>query len=238
MSENTNKLTKESEKQLGQYKYQTNWDSSRDELEQPLELVPQWIEDGSSDPMTQPEPTFISKHLKTLSAFSLGLLISLSTTYNKHKEPVSEPVAILPTSSLKRWEGYSEDPYKDSLGYLTIGYGTKLSSNRSLSVNDIDLTTSKQVANLLLTERVDNIYLELSTGTNSDIFNSMSDDIQEVLISMAYQLGTQGLYNFKRMWGHLANKNYSGASGEALNSLWAKQTPRRARHHANVIKQG
>ena len=46
---------------------------------------------------------------------------------------------------------------------------------------------------------------------------------------MAFQLGIGGLLKFKRALGSIEDGQYKEASMEMLDSLWAQQTPERAK---------
>jgi len=59
-----------------------------------------------------------------------------------------------------------------------------------------------------------------------------------VLYSMAYQLGVDGLAAFNETLKMVAAGDFSGAANGMLNSLWARQTPGRARRHAEVMRTG
>jgi len=61
---------------------------------------------------------------------------------------------------------------------------------------------------------------------------------RDILISMAYQMGVNGLAGFKNTLAMIADGNFSGASNGMLSSLWAKQTPNRAKRHAEVMRTG
>jgi len=58
---------------------------------------------------------------------------------------------------------------------------------------------------------------------------------QIALVSMCYQLGVDGLGRFVRMWQALAAGNWAEAERQALDSLWARQTPERARETAEML---
>ena len=115
---------------------------------------------------------------------------------------------------LKENEGFSPTPYKDTEGFDTIGYGTKL-------------PLSKLEATVLLRMRlVDKIkHLEKV----KPLVNQLPLEVQSILANMAYQMGVSGLLGFKKMWKHLENHDFKEASKEGLDSLWNKQTPHRAK---------
>jgi len=125
--------------------------------------------------------------------------------------------------NLKFSEGFRGEPYSDSLGFLTIGYGTKL-------------PLSKEEAEQILVSRLSAKIIELQT--KKPVILELSENAQNALFEMAYQLGVNGLLKFKKMWKALEKKDFKKASLEALDSRWAKQTPNRANRIAQVIREG
>ena len=115
---------------------------------------------------------------------------------------------------LKENEGFRGDVYKDTLGFDTIGYGTKL-------------PFSKKEATVLLRMRINDKIEELSR--RKPLFTQLPHNVQEILAEMAYQLGVAGLLKFRKTWLYLEENEYESASVEMLDSLWAKQTPNRAK---------
>jgi len=57
---------------------------------------------------------------------------------------------------------------------------------------------------------------------------SLNDARQAVLIGMAYQLGFAGLVAFHNTLSAAQDGNWQAAHDGMLNSVWARQTPRRA----------
>ncbi len=128
---------------------------------------------------------------------------------------------------IKKNEGYSDKPYKDQLGFYTIGYGH------------------------LIKEKENNYYIK---KYNKDHFKKLfeadfkkaQDQYQknffkkyhtisekELLIEMLFQLGENGVSKFKKMLYFLNKKEKFMASLEMLDSLWYLQTPERVK---NLIK--
>lgn len=60
----------------------------------------------------------------------------------------------------------------------------------------------------------------------------------DVLYSMAYQLGVDGLLAFKNTLVMISVGNFDGAAEGMLSSIWARQTPQRAKRHAQVMRSG
>ena len=177
----------------------------------------------------------MSKALLTLLIF-LPLALSAKT------------VKELATSLLKFEEGTHKNgvcyPYKDSLGYPTIGYGKLCSSNKVS--NDVEARNAcKSYVSVCTAEKAkqwlsDEINSKTScVQTNSVIkpaYNKASNYRKAILISMAYQLGCNGLAGFKKTLSYMANSQWDKAATEMLDSAWNRQTPNRAKRHAHVIR--
>ena len=126
--------------------------------------------------------------------------------------------------TIKKHEGFSSIPYTDSKGYPTIGYGTKLG-------------ISKEEAEWLLKHRLKGMVLKVDYRLKLEDIN-VSDNVKQALYNMAYNLGVDGLFKFKKMLQALKYKNYELASKEALDSKWAKEVGSRAIEIADIIKKG
>lgn len=129
---------------------------------------------------------------------------------------------------IKEEEGFRSKPYEDHLGKLTIGFGTLLEDG-----------ISEEEAALLLRHRLLIAYNELKSTMDSHYqanLDEMPDDIQRVLLDLAYQMGVPRLMGFRKMFGALNALAYERAAHELLNSKYAEQTPARAERNANKIK--
>lgn len=116
---------------------------------------------------------------------------------------------------LKKFEGFSGNPYTDTQGYETIGIGTKL-------------PLTEEEAELLLQHRLK------QTVNNLNVLKLDNLDIKEeakiILYDMAYNLGTKGILGFKKMWKALENKDYLEASKQMKDSKWYNQVGRRSKY--------
>jgi lysozyme len=129
-------------------------------------------------------------------------------------------------------EGYRAKPYKDSLGYPTFGYGIKL-TNKNVNIDNFECSIPEPVAKLWLEDHASK---EKARLCKFAWFINQSKDVQDVLISMSYQLGIHGLLRFKKMIGALSINDMKTAATEALDSKWARSdSPKRANRHARVI---
>lgn len=127
-------------------------------------------------------------------------------------------------SSIKINEGFKPKPYKDHLGFLTIGYGTLIENG-----------ISKEEASMLLTMRLKNYIKELSL--HKPKIAELSQVRQDVLFEMSYQLGSSGILKFKKMWQAIEDANFIEAGVQMLDSKWHAQTPLRARKLAQKMAE-
>lgn len=132
-------------------------------------------------------------------------------------------------------EGYRSKPYLCSEGYVTIGYGTKLHNKKSMNPKDFSIVVTRDIAKQLLLEKVAKLEDKLSASKYGHTFDKLNADRRAIILSMAYQMGVSGVLKFPSMWRHAGNENWEGMRDEALDSLWARQTPSRAHRHAAVL---
>ena len=114
---------------------------------------------------------------------------------------------------IKIEEGFSGIVYKCSEGFDTVGYGSRM-------------PITKEEAELLLEYRLKAMKAQL-TSYLYDL--DIKQEAWDILFHLAYQLGVNGVLKFKKMIEALRAKDYKGASIQMLDSLWARQTPNRAK---------
>ena len=131
-------------------------------------------------------------------------------------------------------EGYRKHPYYCSEGYPTIGIGKKIGPKHA-SLSMYKFTCSREVAYMWLSEELKEIRQAL---IKHSWYVNLNSDRQDIIKSMAYQLGLTGLFKFKKMITALESKNWEEAEAQALDSRWARQTMLRASRHASVLKTG
>jgi len=135
---------------------------------------------------------------------------------------------------IKIHEGFRDTIYLDTLNKKTIGYG-------HLIVHEDDFVEGKPYPKEELEALFDKDFekgWELMIRFCSVNNLNVSEEAQEVLCEMIFQMGYSGVGKFKNMIKALQNKEYKVASIEMLDSRWAKQTPNRAnelsQHMANA----
>ena len=122
---------------------------------------------------------------------------------------------------IKKNEGYSNKPYKDQLGFFTIGYGHLIKSNES-----------KYLKNFYSKKYLENLFnkdFNEAVAQYKKLFfkKSHGQKEKELLIEMLFQLGDKGVSKFVKMLSHIEKKQKFMTCLEMLNSLWYKQTPKR-----------
>lgn len=123
---------------------------------------------------------------------------------------------------VKSEEGFREKPYLDTLGVPTFGIGFTY--------------ITEEEADWILAKRLSEIETELRTKYRW--YDNLNAVRQDVIISMVYQLGFGGIAKFKKFIAAMERKDYDTAAVEMLDSLWARQTPHRAKRQADMIKNG
>lgn len=146
-------------------------------------------------------------------------------------------------------EGRRNAPYKDSRGFLTIGVGhlmdpilggslpgyagKELGKNGVISEKTIDQLLEDDI--MTAAEQIDR---------NLPWAASLDEVRYTVLIDMTFQMGIgnaekgTGLLGFKNTLSHVKRGDYDRAADGMLASLWARQTPNRARRRAEEMRTG
>jgi len=127
-------------------------------------------------------------------------------------------------NQIKKHEGFRSSVYQCTEGYDTIGYG--------FAVKDLEIT--EDIAEQILIQKI--AELESKISKKFEWYHTSPQEAKEVVINMCYQLGLSGFSKFKKTIYLLETEQYEEASVEMLDSLWAKQTPRRAKELSEVIR--
>ena len=120
-----------------------------------------------------------------------------------------------------RHEGYRVTPYRDSLGYLTVGVGRCI-DKVPFSADEIDLMLTNDIAR--------------ATHAADLLCPHLGGFRRDVLIEMCFQLGAGGVSKFKRFLAALESHQWDKAADEMLDSKWSQQTPARAQELAEVMR--
>ena len=142
-------------------------------------------------------------------------------------------------------EGFSELPYRDTKGLWSFGIGfclerTYITPEQWKYLLDrelIEVRITREGAEYLTQQR-----LGIIESGVSRLFKNW-DDLNEVrrnvLLSMAYQMGVEGLAKFVKMRAAIERGDFAEAAREGLDSRWAKHdTPARAKRHMIQLERG
>ena len=124
---------------------------------------------------------------------------------------------------IKKHEGFRSKVYKCTEGYDTIGYG--------FAIKDLEL--DEDIAEQILIKKLDSLQERIKSKFNW--FDDSPQEVKDVVVNMCYQLGVSGFSKFKKTIYLLETKQYEEASVEMLDSLWAKQTPNRAKELSETL---
>jgi lysozyme len=125
---------------------------------------------------------------------------------------------------IKEHEGFRSSVYQCTQGVDTIGYG--------FAIKDLELT--KEIAEQILIKKIAN--LESKVRKKFEWYMYLPQEGKDVIVNLCYQLGINGFSKFKKTIYLLETEQYEEASVEMLDSLWAKQTPRRAKELSEVLR--
>lgn len=131
--------------------------------------------------------------------------------------------------SLRGEEGEVLHEYKDHLGYSTIGIGRLIDERKGGGI------TSDEAAYLLGND-VDKVISQLNKRL--PWWTKLDEARRGVLVNMAFQMGIDGLLGFKNTLAMIERGDYAAAAKGMLNSLWARQTPARAKRMAEQMRTG
>lgn len=124
---------------------------------------------------------------------------------------------------IKSNEGFSSKPYKDQLGYLTIGYGHLILPNENILLK-------KQINKKELEEIFEKDFNKaLSNFNNTFKSLNLNKKKSELLIEMIFQLGIKGCLKFKNLIKNIKKGNKHLVCFDMMDSLWYKQTPNRVK---------
>ena len=116
-------------------------------------------------------------------------------------------------------EGFRPKPYQDTKKVWTFGHGLTW--------------ISREESEVVVRMRLDDIRKQIN-----ERIKNLSPARQLVLINMAYNLGVEGLYEFKDMWAAIEAGNFDLAAAEMLDSLWAEQVGDRDLDLAKIMREG
>lgn len=133
-------------------------------------------------------------------------------------------VTDLALPRVKQEEGFRPYPYRDSRGFLTVGYGLNL-----------DSPMPERLASVICQWQLDEtgFYLE-----SYPWYRACDPVRQSVLLDMAFNMGLEKLLGFQKMLTACASKDWQAAHDQMLESAWAGEVGARAQHLAQIMLTG
>lgn len=129
-------------------------------------------------------------------------------------------------ADLTRDEGKRSKVYFDSLGIPTAGVGRNM---RDVGLSDEEI-------NFLLDNDIAKVLKQLDEKLGW--WRTLDEVRQRVLANMCFQLGINGLLNFKNTLKAVQESRWDDAAAGMKNSLWGKQTPVRVDRLAEMMRHG
>lgn len=140
---------------------------------------------------------------------------------------------------LRRHEGFRPQVYDDATG-KPIQKGSHVIGNPTIGVGVLlsypgGITSSE--SEMLLRNRVQ-IAQTAATNLLGLPFVAADPVRFDVFVEMAYQMGGDGLAKFVNTLKAAREHRWEDAAHGMLDSLWARQTPKRARELSEVMRTG
>lgn len=124
-------------------------------------------------------------------------------------------------------EGRVLHAYQDHLGWWTLGVGRLIDKRKGGGISEAE-------SDMLLGNDVARIAAALDDRL--PWWRTSSPERQRALLNMAFQMGVEGLLKFKNTLAMAERGDWDGAADNALKSLWARQTPSRARRVTDMMR--
>jgi lysozyme len=129
---------------------------------------------------------------------------------------------------IKSSEGIKYSIYKDSRGNKTVGVGHLMlptdKIKASYSEKEVRAFFDKDLGAALIIAR-----------KHFPNFDSLSDDAKEIVVSLAFNLGSGGLSKFKKFKAAIANKDFTRAAKELRESNWYSQVGVRGKKYVAIL---
>lgn len=125
---------------------------------------------------------------------------------------------------LEQQEGFRATPYRDSRGFLTIGYGTNL---------DAGITHDQAKALMDCQLAANEAALQAYPW-----FAGLDEVRRGVIENMAYNIGVSGVLEFKDMIAAIEAKDWPEAAHQMRASKWRVQVGDRALMLADIMETG
>jgi lysozyme len=139
-------------------------------------------------------------------------------------------------AEIKRHEGEVLEIYIDSLGYKTLGVGHLCQPNDIEYDWEVGTPVSQEVVDAYYEMDFRKHYYEaVNVFGDEKGFNNLPDDIQRVLVNMAFNLGGTRLSKFRNMLQACRNHDWQEMARQMQDSRWFGQVGRRSLELQQVV---
>jgi len=125
---------------------------------------------------------------------------------------------------IKKNEGFSLKPYKDQLGFTTIGFGHLVLPKEQYLIKK---SISKKKLEKLFINDFNKALSDFNLKLRPFTYNRKDS---ELLIEMVFQMGLSRVLKFKKLLYHMNKRKKHLVCFEMMRSLWYKQTPNRVKN--------
>jgi lysozyme len=134
-------------------------------------------------------------------------------------------------------EGYSEEIYKCTQGFNTVGVGHNLDANPlPMHVLKLLFENKRAVAlDELFKYDIQKVIHQLDRAF--PWWRKKEDNIKIFLIDFVFNVGIGTAKQFKNTMRYIEQGRYKKASKGLMNSLYARQVPNRAKRNAKLIRE-
>ena len=168
---------------------------------------------------------------------------SSSGSESPTKLPSGNPNLSRVMRMLSAEEGRRNKPYKDSLGYLTVGVGHLIDPRKGGSLPpwaQVELDAAGRLSDASVDKLLEHDIINAVEQLDRNLpwAESLDEVRYTVLLDMCFQMGIGGLLGFENTLRHVHEGNYEQAATNMKASLWRRQTPNRANRRIEEMRSG
>tara|TARA_Y100001937_G_scaffold38408_1_gene54609 strand:- start:839 stop:1282 length:444 start_codon:yes stop_codon:yes gene_type:complete len=127
---------------------------------------------------------------------------------------------------IKNDEGVIYEVYLDHLGYKTCGVGHLCRATDPENKLEVGDPVSVERVDILFAEDLETTIDECKLLYNN--FDDLPEEVQRIIANMLFNMGRPRLSRFHKMKKAIDNGDWTEASVQMKDSLWARQVPNRA----------
>lgn len=170
----------------------------------------------------------------TLILLTIMMLLASFSIVFADIVPIKKPFKVdnhtLIKFHIKQNEGFETKVYKDTRGFLTVGYGHKLPTKGKYKIGDI---VPQEQLDLWFQADYNNAY----RCAIRFLKNNYLEKELIVATDMAFNLGCSGLNEFKLLRKHINNHDYTMATKAIKLSTYYKQVKNRADRNIKLLNR-